>query len=121
MAADPGSDVRRAEAALVEAQRAQDVDALDALLHDELVWTGPDGSVGGKADDLQAHRDRVFVIHELEVRELHVDIEASDMAVTRALVEITGEPISGTVRYTRVWVRDGDAWTVRVAHVGLVQ
>lgn len=119
MTTDRADTVRRAEAALTDAQRGQDVDALDALLHDDLVWTGPDGSVGGKADDLQAHRDRVFVIHELDVRELDVDVVTEDVAVTRALVDVAGEPMSGTVRYTRVWVREDGTWRVRVAHVGI--
>ncbi len=45
-----------AEADLRAAQLAGDVAALDRLLDDGLVFTGLDGAVVGKADDLALHR-----------------------------------------------------------------
>src|ERR1044072_7345471 len=64
MTADRGSDMsddriealRAAERRLQAAQLASDVVALDALLDDRLVFTGPEGNLYSKADDLQVHR-----------------------------------------------------------------
>ena len=43
------------EAALRVAQLRADVSALDRLVSDELLFTGPDGQLGTKAQDLEAH------------------------------------------------------------------
>jgi len=56
--ADPTDDSLRAcEAALRKAQLEGDVTALEQLIDDALHFTGPDGSVFWKADDLDAHRE----------------------------------------------------------------
>ena len=52
MTQDPSVDSLLAcEAALRQAQLGGDVAALDRLLDDTLMFTGPDGAVYGKADD----------------------------------------------------------------------
>src|SRR4030095_15505193 len=43
------------EAALRAAQLAADVPALARLVSDDLLFTGPDGQLGTKAQDLEAH------------------------------------------------------------------
>jgi len=111
--------VRGAERDLAAAIAAQDVAALDRLLHDDLVYTDPAGATGGKQDDLDAHRTRVFTIATYSVRELAIDLIRDGVAVTRVLADMTGEPLSGAVRYTRVWANEGGRWQVRVAHVGV--
>jgi hypothetical protein len=43
------------EARIRAAQLAADVAALDALIVEDLLFTGPDGNLGTKAQDLAAH------------------------------------------------------------------
>ena len=43
------------EAQIRAAQLAADVGALDRLIADELLFAGPDGQLGTKAQDLEAH------------------------------------------------------------------
>ena len=50
------NSLRVREEALRQAQLAGDTEALECLLDDALVFTGPDGLVYGKADELDAHR-----------------------------------------------------------------
>jgi ketosteroid isomerase-like protein len=110
-----------AERALQAAQRASDVDALDRLLHDDLLAVGPDGSLVGKAEDLAAHRADAFRIDELEEEDLRVLVHGADLAVTFVVVRIRGaigdEEVGGLMRYTRTWTRDGGAWRVLAAHI----
>ena len=47
-------DIVVAEARLRAAQLAADVSALDALIASNLLFTGPDGQLGTKAEDLAA-------------------------------------------------------------------
>jgi ketosteroid isomerase-like protein len=117
---DDQHDVLAAERALQAAQRASDVEALDRLLHPDLLAVGPDGSLADKAADLEAHRTGVFTIAELEEEEL--DVRAlGDTAVTFVVLRIrgtiAGDDVSGRMRYTRTWVRDGGGWRVMAAHI----
>ena len=113
--------VERAEAAIAAAIPAHDVEALDDLLHDELVWTDWAGGSGGKEEDLAAHRANAFTADVYDVVAMSVDVATGDVAVTRTEVAVRGEPVSGRIFYTRAWVRDGERWRVRVAHLGLAE
>jgi ketosteroid isomerase-like protein len=112
--------VLAAERALQAAQLAGDVDALDRLLHPDLLAVGPDGQLADKAADIAAHRARVFEIDELEELELRT-VSDGETAVTFVLVRLRGsigdEEIAGLVRYTRTWVHGPDGWRVLAAHI----
>jgi ketosteroid isomerase-like protein len=125
LAGSPDPEIVAVEAALRAAQLGADVDALDRLISDELLFTGPDGQLGTKAADLDAHRSGVvrFVAHEPE--ELRVRRVTADVAVAalraRLIVEVGGRTVGGMYRYTRVWAReDGANWRVVGGHVSEV-
>jgi ketosteroid isomerase-like protein len=108
------------ERALQAAMLAGDVDELDRLLHPELLAVGPDGELVGKAEDLAAHRSGVFKISELTEEDVRVRL-AGDTALTFVVLQIRGTigeaEVSGRMRYTRTWTRDGGAWRVIGAHI----
>ncbi|MFI8523982.1 nuclear transport factor 2 family protein [Promicromonospora sukumoe] len=107
-----------AEHALQAAQRAGDVDALDALLHPRCVGTGPDGSVFSKEDDLESYRSGLLRITRLEEESLDVQEDASS-GVTRLVAAVEavqgGTAVSARLTYTRLWVRADDGWQVLAA------
>ncbi|UKJ64816.1 nuclear transport factor 2 family protein [Cellulosimicrobium cellulans] len=107
-----------AEHALQAAQRAGDVDALDALLHPRCVGVGPDGSVFSKEDDLETHRSGFLRITRLEEESLDVQEEVVS-GVTRLVAAVEavqgGDAVSARLTYTRLWVRTDDGWRVLAA------
>jgi ketosteroid isomerase-like protein len=110
------------EAQLRAAQLAADVTALDRLIADELLFTGPDSQLGSKADDLAAHGSGAVRFREHTPEELRVRRIGNDVAVTalraRLAVEVGGTLVRGTYRYTRVWAREaGRSWQVVGGHV----
>lgn len=109
------------EARLRRAQLDGDVAALDALIADALLFTGPDGRLATKADDLAAHGSGAVRIREHRPGELRIRRVGADVAVavlrTALAVEVGGALVEGTFRYTRVWARDGGAWRVVAGHV----
>jgi ketosteroid isomerase-like protein len=113
-------DITAAERALQAAMLASDVEALDRLLHPDLLAVAPDGSLVGKEADLDAHRSGVFVIEAVEEVSLEVR-RVADTAVTFVVLDIrgsiAGEDASGPMRYTRSWVRDDGRWQVLAAHI----
>lgn len=113
------------EAALRAAQLAADVPALAQLISDDLLFTGPDGQLGTKAQDLEAHgsgvvRFRSHVAEELRMRRVGADVVVTALRA-RLEVEVAGTLARGTYRYTRVWAREGDGrWRVVGGHVSEV-
>ncbi len=119
-AADP--EIVAFEARIRAAQLAADVAALDSLIADELLFTGPDGQLGTKVQDLEAHHSGAVRFHEHEPEELRVRRVGKDVAVAalraRLAVEVAGTLFRGTYRYTRVWAREaGGPWRVVAGHV----
>ena len=119
------SEIVALEAELRAAQLDANVAALDGLIADDLLFTGPDGQLGTKAQDLEAHGAGIvrFVSHEPQ--ELRVRCVGADVAITalraHLVVEVGGTRVEGTYRYTRVWARErGCTWRVAGGHVSAV-
>ncbi|HEX8694397.1 MAG TPA: nuclear transport factor 2 family protein [Longimicrobium sp.] len=113
------------EARIRAAQLAADLAALDPLIAEELLFTGPDGQLATKAGDLAAHgsgvvRFREHVPEELRVRRIGADVAVAALRA-RLAVEVAGTLLRGTYRYTRVWAReDGGSWKVVGGHISEV-
>lgn len=119
-------EIAACEAAMRAAQLNADIASLARLIADELLFTGPDGQLGSKAEDLHLHgsgavRFRSHEPEELRVRRVGTDIAVSALRA-RLAVEVNGKLVSGTYRYTRVWAREnGTTWRVVGGHVSPVQ
>ena len=121
----PDPEIVALESRLRAAQLAADVAALDALIADELLFTAPDGQLGTKQQDLEAHRSGIVRFRAHEPEELRIRRVGPNVAVaalrTRLEVEVGGTLVGGTYRYTRVWAReDGGPWRVAGGHVSEV-
>ncbi|GAA3423602.1 nuclear transport factor 2 family protein [Streptosporangium sandarakinum] len=118
-------ELYEAERRLQAAMLAGDVDELDRLLDERLVFTGPpDGACHPRAKqlDLDNHRSRRQIMTGLTQEDLTV-VVAGTTGVTcfLGLLEGTfaGEPFASRLRYTRTWVHTGEyGWRVLAAHAG---
>ena len=123
---EPDAEIVALESELRSAQLAGDVNVLDKLIADELLFTGPDGSVGTKAQDLAAHRSGAIRFRAHEPEELRIRRVGPDVAVTalraRLVVDVGGTLSDGIYRYTRVWARErGSEWRVVGGHVSEIR
>ena len=121
----PDSEIVDLEARLRAAQMGADVAALDALVDDDLLFTGPDGSVGTKAQDLAAHASGAVRFREHQPTELRVRRVGDDVAIValraQLAVEVGGRVVQGDYRYTRVWARNAaGTWRVVGGQVSAV-
>ena len=121
--ADP--EIVAVEGELRRAQLDGDVGTLDRLLAESLLFTGPDGQLSTKAQDLAAHasghvRFRRYAPVELRIRRVGHDVAITALDAELA-VEVAGTAVQGRFRYTRVWARERDlTWRVVGGHVAVV-
>ena len=121
---DHTETLRAAERRLQAAQRASDVRALTELLDDAVLFTGPDGNLYSKEDDLGAHRSGHQVLSRVEESELRVLVTGST-GVTWFLGTLEGtvggESFAAQMRYPRTWARDPETgWRIVAAHATVV-
>jgi len=111
--------IAHAEDRLCEAMRTSDLEALDALLAEELIFTSHWGALFGKQEDLAAHREGVVQIDHLAASDRQIRMVAGVAIVTLRLEiagSIGGEPSVGAFRFTRIWAPSADgAWQVVAA------
>ncbi len=110
---DSEASLHACEAAFRQAQLAGNVRELDRLLDESLVFTGPNGAVYGKEDDLDAHRRGLIRITRLAPSEERIQ-RFGEIAVVSVRMEMTGTfegaAFAGPFRYTRVWRKTEDGW-----------
>lgn len=104
---------------------AGDVDALDRLIHDALLFIGPTGALARKAEDLENYRSGRQSMKKIEPRELSIELFGDDVGVVTVLTDleviVDGTTFSGTFRYVRTWRREDERWQIiagAVASVG---
>lgn len=120
------AEIVACEVQLRAAQLTADIAALDRLIAEPLLFTGPDGQLATKVQDLEAHRSGIVRFREHEPEELRIRHIGPDVAVAalraRLAVEVGGTLVRGTYRYTRVWAREGDdTFRVVAGHVAAVE
>lgn len=117
-------EIEQLEAELRQAQLDGDVEALDRLIDDDLLFVGPDGALANKSADLAMHRSGTvrFISHEpgaLEWRVISPDVVAVALQA-RLEVLVDGQSFGGHYHYTRTWARRGSGWRIVAGHVSAV-
>ncbi|WP_080380747.1 nuclear transport factor 2 family protein [Burkholderia pseudomallei] len=107
------------ESALRDAMLTNNVDVLDKLLDDDLVFTAPNGQVLSKDDDLSAHRAKLLRLDRLDINEIRAHA-IGEMILTTTKARLVGYfgavAIGGTFAYTRLWRQSGARWRVVAGH-----
>lgn len=109
------TEIRQLEEALRIAMLTSDVEALDALIADALIFVGPSGEVFGKQDDLALHRSGRQKLSMAEWQSVEIALH-DQTAVALTTAELTGTfdgaDFSGRFRYCRFWGKTAGVWQV---------
>ncbi len=115
--------VNAMEARLREAMLAGDLEMLDALLADDLVFTDHTGHRMTKADDLATHKSGRLKIERIDISDQRVRPSGTGAVVT-LVAEVAGaydgQSFSATFAYTRVWEATDEHWRVAAAHCSAI-
>lgn len=111
------------EETLRQAMLNSDVEALDELIADDLIFTMHTGLVINKQDDLEAHRTGIQKFTGIDLDDQQIRYYG-DCAVVTVKAELTGkfngQDYSETYRFTRIWVKRQDRWQIAAGHVSQV-
>ena len=103
------------ENALLKAMTTNDVALLDDLLHDDLLFNGPDGQTGTKALDLANYRSGGVQFRRADASDRLISAIGDDVVVA-VTVHLEGSYLGiradGRYRYLRVWKHIDGAWRV---------
>ena len=127
MRLDPSDAVRTAIDEFAEAYVAADVVALDALLADPYLHVnGGSGTVIGRdewlawvATEREALDAGSLVIDTYEIKDLTIRMRRDSANVTGVVSTSgirDGERFDREIRFTNVWVKEGDAWKRAMFH-----
>lgn len=103
---------------LIAAMKTSNVQELDSLIADDLIFTAHNGMMFTKQDDLDAHRSGNITIFDITSSEQHIKIEA-DVAIVSVLMEISGSFFGNTevgfFRFMRIWKAHPRGWQIIAA------
>lgn len=100
------SKILKLEEELRQAMLVSDIEKLNELIDDSLVFVAPDGSIVSKQMDLEVHKSGIQKMSQLFPSEQDIQIY-NNCAIVTVKMELVGKhgdiDISGDYRYLRVW------------------
>ncbi|WP_165043217.1 nuclear transport factor 2 family protein [Dysgonomonas sp. ZJ709] len=109
------NEIIACEAKLLEAMKNVDLGALNELLHEDLLFNGPNGETITKAMDLAAYKSGNMVVDEITPSNQMISL-FDDAAVVAVSISLKGQfmkqPIEANIRYIRVWKNCDNRWQV---------
>jgi hypothetical protein len=110
--------IATSEKELIQAMLKSDVQELDRLISDRLIFSAHTGEIYYKKDDLDAHRSGNIRIDQIEASDQIIQTN-ENVAVVFVKLKIKGSffgnPSEGTFRFCRVWLKESEGWKITAA------
>jgi len=109
------NEIVKLENELVEAIKISDINALDRLLHNDLLFITPDRKNITKEMDLASHRSGTMVVEELKstIEQINtIESTAVVIVIYTKKGKMLGTPIEGRFKYIRIWRSFSGDWKV---------
>lgn len=107
--------IMEAERRLLESMEKNNIDDLNELLHDELLFVIPTGQTVTKEMDLSNMRSGNLKIEAVSSSEQEINL-LGDNAIVSVVIHLKGaylgQPIDGKFKYIRIWKWFGSKWKV---------
>lgn len=107
--------IEKLEKRLIDAMLNANIETLDQLIHPDLLFNSAMGQTITKDIDLQSYSSGLMKIDSINASDQQVNI-IGDTAVVAVTIDMNGaygaQPISGKVRFLRVWKLGDNDWQV---------
>lgn len=108
-------EIINCEHRLLQAIKTGNINVLDELLHDDLIFTIPTGETISKTMDIENYRSGIMKVYDIPVTDRTIKIveNISIVAVTVDLkATYAGQIIEGKFKYLRVWKVFDSSWKI---------
>lgn len=107
--------IEELESQLLDAMLNANVETLDKLIHLDLLFNSAMGQTVTKEMDLQSYSSGLMKVNNISASNQQINI-IGDTAVVAVTIDMNGaygvQPISGKVRFLRVWKQFDNGWQV---------
>lgn len=107
--------IEELESQLLDAMLNANVETLDKLIHPDLLFNSAMGQTVTKEIDLQSYSSGLMKVNNISASNQQINI-IGDTAVVAVTIDMNGaygvQPISGKVRFLRVWKQFDNGWQV---------
>ncbi len=103
------------EKRLLEALKTRDIQVLDELLHDNLIFNIPTGQTITKEMDIENYSSGIMTVYDISISDQTISTieNISTVVVTVYLkAKYADQIIDGKFRYLRVWKLYNNSWKV---------
>lgn len=108
-------EIEKCEDNLLQAMRTSDIDMLNKLISDKLIFNIPNGDVISKEIDLESYRSGDMIIERIDCIDRQIQ-EFGDTAIVSTKVRMKGsfiqQPFDGEVRSLRTWKKILEKWMI---------
>lgn len=109
------AEIRNHEELLLQAIKSNNIEVLDQLLHDDLLFLNPAGEVITKSMDLANYGSGQVVIDAIESYEQSVRL-VDNTAIVAVKIKLKGKymeyVLDETFQYLRIWIDHGGRWQI---------
>ena len=95
-----------AEIGLLDSMKNADLNSLEVLLHDDLLFVIPSGETITKSMDLESWKRGHLKLESIEIDDQQISV-IDEVAIVSTLIEMKGtyqgDPIDGKFKYIRTW------------------
>lgn len=103
------------EQEILKAMEKSDLKKMQELIHDDLIFTIPNGQIITKEMDLETYSSGNMKIDKIEAEDPIVKF-VGDNAMVSVIVKMTGsflqQPFNGKFRVLRIWKEIGKEWKI---------
>lgn len=116
--------IQTCENRLKNAMLSSDINELETLLSNDLIFTDHTGAIHSKDDDINAHKSGFVSIKEIQFSQQNIST-FKDTAIVSVIMNITGifggNPATGKFRFTRIWMNtEQEQWQLIAGHSTLM-
>ena len=109
------AEIQHNERLLLEAMKESDIDQLDHLMHDDLLFVDAMGGIINKEIDIANYRSGKLTIEDIEASEQTIRL-FDNTAVVTVKIKLKGKYLTHIIdenlQFIRIWIEQSGVWKI---------
>jgi len=108
-------EINQCEEAFLEAIRTLNIEVLEELIHDDLIYNNPSGDIMNKEMDLKFAKSGNIIVDSCSCLEREIKLFDNTAIVSTVIhlkASVMGNQVDGNTRFLRTWKKFEDGWKI---------